>query len=523
MNEVQNGFALPLKAKGVDPEKLRLLCVLPDAGVLLRQVAKAEVPAVVLDQLIGSNGPMLGDLAGFWDQQLQKAETLTEMQALFQRDEPTGALSLFAALRMVSQDQRNETDKDLLEWTLYLRDPAADGDVVLEHQAPLFLLMPGSLTALLLDAAKGAGTTLAKWGIGIALGLAGREFADVLERARAREAKLSSSTLRRFEDLPGDEACKVLTVFVHGLFSMDVGLFDPLVACMRSLDASGVRCVGFPHNPLLSIDENARTLSDAIRIQMPSRVVFLCHHRGGLVARKAALMLYERDAPRWRDRLLGGLTFGTPHLGLSYADSPSRVLGSAYVVCRPLDASAWPPGFLNKSDLLMLVTAMRGIPPALAELQPPTSSAMHAGAARYLDGLIRAERLAEAELQCRLRLYAVGGNDYVPPPQRLIVGKLLASSPNDGLVAQRSSAPDNAGPGTTALETEDEHRTYFNSDTLNAVLKVMREWLDQAADEDAKRATTLQAPTSRIKKLSLLPDELRGLAPRAKPESSKGP
>src|ERR1700751_1055374 len=89
MNEVRNGFALPLKANRVDPEKLRLLCVLPDAGVLLRQVAKAEAPAVVLEQLIGSNGPMLRDWAGVWEQQLQKADTPTEMQALFQRDEPT--------------------------------------------------------------------------------------------------------------------------------------------------------------------------------------------------------------------------------------------------------------------------------------------------------------------------------------------------------------------------------------------------------------------------------------------------
>ncbi len=114
---------------------------------------------------------------------------------------------------------------------------------------------------------------------------------------------------------------------------------------VRSAVDSAIGLVGWPHNTLTAISTNAGELADALERAFPPdppggpprdtpKILFVCHSRGGLVARATAAILLEIESRReaWGKALLGLITFGTPHDGASIAEHPLRDLATYFLL-----------------------------------------------------------------------------------------------------------------------------------------------------------------------------------------------
>lgn len=102
---------------------------------------------------------------------------------------------------------------------------------------------------------------------------------------------------------------------------------------LDSLADLGVVVLGFPHNTLAPIKTNAQELELLLRDQMQdmeAKVVFLCHSRGGLVARHALAELGKDH--NWQPRLADLVTFGTPHEGAALAEATAARDAAAYLL-----------------------------------------------------------------------------------------------------------------------------------------------------------------------------------------------
>jgi hypothetical protein len=131
---------------------------------------------------------------------------------------------------------------------------------------------------------------------------------------------------------------KRVVILVHGFLATDLGTFDGFVESwqMRKERRPGlfrffrreqqdqeVLFIGWPHNSMASIDFNGERLAELIAMHLGKTqcsIVFVCHSRGGLVARSAYCHLRTQHAyvSSWRKRIAGLMTFGTPHGGLMY-------------------------------------------------------------------------------------------------------------------------------------------------------------------------------------------------------------
>jgi pimeloyl-ACP methyl ester carboxylesterase len=123
-------------------------------------------------------------------------------------------------------------------------------------------------------------------------------------------------------------------VFLHGLLSTDLCTFEVLINFLRNqgLREEDFAFVGWPHDTLTRIEFNATELASDIEHALGKgatdlpKLAFVCHSRGGLLARYAAAILYEREVARWSKQLGGCVTFGTPHLGSGLADAPDQLI-----------------------------------------------------------------------------------------------------------------------------------------------------------------------------------------------------
>jgi pimeloyl-ACP methyl ester carboxylesterase len=101
-----------------------------------------------------------------------------------------------------------------------------------------------------------------------------------------------------------------IAVIVHGFASCAV---PAARALMKSGYPAGMPTYRFEHDTFLSPRENARALAKLIRALPDTRILLICHSRGGLVARYAIAGLPDRDASI--------VTLGTPHQGTPIASS----------------------------------------------------------------------------------------------------------------------------------------------------------------------------------------------------------
>jgi pimeloyl-ACP methyl ester carboxylesterase len=132
-----------------------------------------------------------------------------------------------------------------------------------------------------------------------------------------------------------------VVIFLHGLMSTDAGTFDEFVKQLSAAPfAQPLVLVSWPHDTLASIDANAEDLSVLIEDTLGGSslpVAFVCHSRGGLVARRTAVELMEIDKARWQPRLRGLITFGTPHDGAELAESGDELIGKLLLWRSPIN------------------------------------------------------------------------------------------------------------------------------------------------------------------------------------------
>jgi hypothetical protein len=78
-------------------------------------------------------------------------------------------------------------------------------------------------------------------------------------------------------------------LFLRGFMSTDVGTFDlPIRQIEQQRSLADVQIVGWPHDMLAPIKVNAQDLAELIETRLGSSglpLMFMCHLRGGLVAR----------------------------------------------------------------------------------------------------------------------------------------------------------------------------------------------------------------------------------------------
>jgi pimeloyl-ACP methyl ester carboxylesterase len=181
----------------------------------------------------------------------------------------------------------------------------------------------------------------------------------------------------------------------------------PLLLLKKELSAPAqqaikhaVALVGWPHDTLTSIDQNAHDLArliDERLSELSCKIIFVCHSRGGLVARAAAEKLYAKDKS-WETRIAHCITFGTPHAGVALAEHPDRRLG--FYVLAGLTRRQLA-GLIDISAYLEQRDHIEGI----ENLQPPS-----ARGTPFLRQLEDVEwRAAPRGRKRRLDVYAIGG------------------------------------------------------------------------------------------------------------------
>ena len=330
------------------------------------EIAKAESD----ERYLGEVGQIL-DMA-FWKPLSSVPPTEPPPQPPSLAPTTALALSLATGIELWWQEKQRGDGDLLLAITVATPESMDTEAVRLTFTEPraVLALRPGSLTALLYIGCKVVQAV--GWVVSQVVGIAGRV------RAAEAAARAFVENLRQQRKGPG--VCplirldcpkplefppnpKGVVLFLHGLMSTDLGTFDGLIRrwlnpkpsilppalfaknpalqvltnelelpAKKAIEES-VALVGWPHDTLTSIDQNAHKLARLIdeRLgQLPCKIAFVCHSRGGFVARATAVKLYEHDKS-WEDRICLCITFGTPHAGVAWAEHPDRRLG-AYVL-----------------------------------------------------------------------------------------------------------------------------------------------------------------------------------------------
>ncbi len=230
-----------------------------------------------------------------------------------------------------------------------------------------FVLNAGAFAIALVRASIGAASTSAM---------------SLVETLRTRAEQEWEVPLKRLDQLEPEDfhGKKGIILLLHGLFSTDARTFDGFLkrwrddAEFKDLLADAVwrnKChvgsesligkpndpsakdfarayndaiendflvVGWPHNTLTSITENADQLIRLLKAKLgdcDARILFVCHSRGGLLARQvAASAFHDKSCSNLRSRFVGCVTFGTPHEGapLAEREKPMQKLAALLVI-----------------------------------------------------------------------------------------------------------------------------------------------------------------------------------------------
>jgi hypothetical protein len=319
----------------------------------------------------------------------------------------------------------------------------------LEPGRPALVLDSGSVRARVLDVPG----RFREFAVALFPVARSRRQGNLVEALRARAVEAGGTALPRLEgltaaDLAGKNA---VLVFVHGLLSTDAGTFDGLVGRLRKDRAvgDGLLLVGWPHDTLARIDDNAVELAELIATKLGSSglpVAFVCHSRGGLVARACAVELAEVSGI-WRERLRGCVTFGTPHDGAELAELADEMLGKLLV----LGTIARGGRAVPLVDALWVIHNRKKLK-GITDLRP------RRGGGKFLRRLARSEARLAGEAGGRvLPLLAVGGKVTPAGMKGWLSNRFLGGAPNDLVVPLSSSAPARFAP---VHETPCDHFSY---------------------------------------------------------------
>jgi hypothetical protein len=358
-------------------------------------------------------------------------------------------LAMATGILLWEQDRSLDEPKPLLVLSVPMTEnvESVSGQLIFERPRAGLLFEPGSLSVRQVIS-NVIGSPL--WFVGIFRNSAGRvRSAEAVARAlvtnlrdkREKEIPAPVPLLTLASTPPGawlKNKSGIVLLFLHGLMSTDLGTFDGLInrlkapkpadikvelppevnaEVMRATFDRAVTRVGWPHDTLTSIDQNAHQLSRVIETQLASsdcKLVFICHSRGGLVARSTAIKLYER-ANEWSDRLCCCITFGSPHAGVGLAEHPDRKLG-AYILAGMIQ------GELAAYADIAAYIEQRGKIEGIDDLRPASAAGNP-----YL------RRLEEDEWKIpppprgrvrQLKIHAIGGIAPAGDPQGALIGRL---------------------------------------------------------------------------------------------------
>jgi hypothetical protein len=335
----------------------------------------------------------------------------------------------------------------------------ATAPIEIAGESPGLVFHKGSLLATLMTAPmKVKGYSVALIG---RRGISPSQRAErILEDMRRRaEATPGVEKLDRLEDLTENRLRNKqgLVVFLHGLLSTDVGVFDGLIRLLNDDPELSGRCVlaGWPHDSLAPIDSNALELRRWIEKIVPfdgPAVTFVCHSRGGLVGRRTAVKLYGRSR-RWLEKVCGCVTFGTPHEGCPLAEQPRQMIGKAATVLAASQTRSW----WSISDMLAIAKGRTSLP-GVEDLRPIN------GGGDFLKDLLESEaKYAPEDRERALDVLAVGGDAYNGGLLSRISLNAFAGQDNDLIVETRSSIP-KLFPN--CYRTRCDHFSYFNESEI---------------------------------------------------------
>lgn len=277
---------------------------------------------------------------------------------------------------------------------------------------------------------------------------------NIKEDMRKKAVSAGAKDIKRLDLLTKEEITgkKGVIVFLHGLLSTDCGTFDGLIKrwedqeddwviansfktsrdCVHQTRTEDFLLVGWPHDTLTGIEDNGfelfRLLEDLAGVEGPP-FVFVCHSRGGLVARSAAVKLFAKSQD-WQTRLCGCVTFGTPHEGAALAELPNEQCLGWFVTAMTVNKTH---SLASLDDVFSYQEQRKGFP-GIQDLRSPE------GGGDFLRTLRQSEiAQAPAGQQRILDIFALGG---VSPRQGVIsetLNRILGGAEHDLVVDVKSS------------------------------------------------------------------------------------
>ena len=264
-------------------------------------------------------------------------------------------------------------------------------------------------------------------------------------RASANGVRLPRVESLKEADLEGKAG---VVIFLHGLMSTDVGTFDAFIHRLQANES--LLLAAWPHDTLDPIELNAKMLAEHIQRRLGKSglpLMFICHSRGGLVARRTAVELLSASE-LWRLRLRGCVTFGTPHEGAELAERGDQLIGKLLLL-RAVRQAGTP----TLVRALQTVRQFRKLP-GVTDLRPRKNG----GA--FLQRLMDAEtKLTGEPGTIPMPVFAVGGRATDDGVTGWLVNRTFDGAPNDTVVALDSSAPEYL---ESRAEVTSDHFSYFD-------------------------------------------------------------
>ena len=388
-----------------------------------------------------------------------------------------------------------------------------------EAELPALLFYEGSLLAEFIPNIPHIGFALraAKFLVGIALktgAVAPVKANQMVEdlRASVRINSKNYPDLKRLDGLLPQEVKELkdkkgVIVLLHGLASTDVCTFDGFLDAWTEPDRTLQKdrafreavdqdflTVGWPHNTLTGIADNARQLLGYIDNKIGKDgppIVFVCHSRGGLLARKVAVMMQDMGK-EWADKVKLCVTFGTPHLGADLAANQYRFMG-AYASVTSSDQK-----LLSIYRLLSYYASEKKFE-GIEDLRPNSE---------FMGKLVDEERAKGGSALRKLEILPIGGV-YRGSKRHLmrLITHMLGTTNHDLVVGQKSSVPDYFPPGESVTCS---HFEYFSPPQVKLeqfvkVISAVRKALgfeEAVLNRLAKHATTLDKNGSPSKPIS---------------------
>ena len=405
----------------------------------------ASLPGEPLEnayRVLSNAGPSLETWPGFAQPSGERTRPIPE---------PSRAQALYEALDLAARVWKTQGN-DITELALALILPRPGHRATFRSHRPSLVLDYGSLRAR----ALAAGGRLREFGVALFPIARSRRQANLVEALRAHAAGMRLPRLEsiRSSDLQGKSG---VVIFLHGLIATDVGTFDAFVRRIQESPglSEALLLVSWPHDTVDPIDLNAEQLSEVIEDRLgPSSVpiAFVCHSRGGLVARRTAVELIEVNA-QWQQRLRGCVTFGTPHEGAELAERGDELLGKVLLLL----TVGQKAGYVPLVDALWTVRNRDKLP-GIKDLRPRTNGG------KFLRQLRRAEsRLTKKAGGVPIPLFAVGGNATVAGILGWASRRFFGNTPNDLVVTLPSTIPSTL---RSSAETNCDHFGYFAADEM---------------------------------------------------------